>query len=473
MKVQMIKVLLVVVAVGGVANVARASLQSRVNAILAQPAQKAVRFSVHIVKADSGKTVYSHNADVPMMPASNMKLIVTAAALKFLGPDFKYNTRVGLCGSTLVVIGSGDPLLGDQRTDAKYGRKSGWIFDDITQKLKDAQVTSIQNIIIDTTVFDDERVHPNWPKSQLNRWYACEVSGLNYNDNCIDMTAKKVGQNVAISIVPDTSYVEIVNNVVPTQGGKDAVGAYRNEQENKLIVKGKCSREVGPFFVAIERPGAFFGFILAEHLAKAGIATNGQLIETAAPQCARFRAVAGYSTSISDCLARANKKSLGLAAEALMKTIAANADPDGKNGSWQGARARISRFLTDIGIDEQHFDIDDGSGLSRKNRLAASTLTKVLVHMYRGANWSMFKDSLAVGGGDGTIRTRFREAKYKGKIRGKTGYIRGVKAFSGVCSTDRGEYMFAILANSPEDRPGAAISRTAINAIAKAIIDGD
>ena len=151
---------------------AKADLAKRINPIINQSSQKNVRFSVHIVKAESGETVYEHNHHRTLIPASNMKLIVTAAALKYLGPDYEYKTRVGTDDNSLVIIGSGDPLLGDKTTDDKYKRQIGWIFKDIIAKLKADKLTAIKDIIVDSSIFDDQRVHPNWPKDELNRWYA-------------------------------------------------------------------------------------------------------------------------------------------------------------------------------------------------------------------------------------------------------------------------------------------------------------
>lgn len=115
---------------------ARADLAKRIDGIISRSLRQKVRFSIHIVKADSGGTVYKHDAGELMIPASNMKIITTAAALKYLGSDYEYITKVGLCDDTLVVIGSGDPLLGDEKTNIKYGRERDWIFTDIVQLLK-------------------------------------------------------------------------------------------------------------------------------------------------------------------------------------------------------------------------------------------------------------------------------------------------------------------------------------------------
>jgi D-alanyl-D-alanine carboxypeptidase/D-alanyl-D-alanine-endopeptidase (penicillin-binding protein 4) len=126
----------------------------------------------------------------------------------------------------------------------------------------------------------------------------------------------------------------------------------------------------------------------------------------------------------------------------------------------------ISQFLLGLGLDKSQFYIDDGSGLSRQNELTAYAITTVLSNIYNGRNWRLYRDSLAVGGVDGTIEKYFKEKKYKGKILGKTGYIRSVKSFSGVCVTGQGDYIFSILANNTNGQ-----TRTVINNIAQAIID--
>ncbi len=448
------------------AGAAKADLAGQIEGIISKPLQKQVQYGICIVRAETGQTVYSYNAKTAMVPASNMKIIVSAAALKYLGPNYEYKTKVGLCGDTLVVIGSGDPLLGDKVTDDKYGRKAGWIFEDIAAKLQQAGRTTIKDIIVDTTVFDNERVHPSWPKKELNRWYASEISGLNFNDNCIEMSVKNTGGEAAISIEPKTNYIEIVNEVVPIQSGKSAAGAYRNQQPNKIIVKGKCKQEVGPFDVAIEQPAAFFGCLLSENLSSAGIKMEGRLLEKPVDGDCNFKVLTEYTTPITDCLARCNKNSLQLAAEAIVKTIAANAMPDVKNGGWVKGQELISRYLLELGIKEEEFNIDDGSGLSRQNKLSANAITTVLLDVYRGGNWQIYKNSLAVGGVDGTIARYFKEEKYKGKIFGKTGYLGNVKSFSGFCSTANGDYIFSVLANNANGR-----TREATNDIAKAIID--
>ena len=428
--------------------------------------KKAGDYSVHVVEPESGTVIYSHNARKPLIPASNMKLVTTATALRYLGADFTYRTRVGLAGETLVVIGSGDPLLGDKATDTRYGRENGWIFEKIAQALLAEGVREVNDIIVDTTVFDDERVHPSWPARDHNKWYACEVCGLNYNDNCIEVTTSNLAGRIRIDVEPRTTFVEIVNDVVPISQGSGAVGANRNLKPNKITVFGKCRKRQGPFRVAIEQPAAFFGVLLAEHLVRAGIVARGRVIEKAFDEEPAFKPLVEFRTPVTDVIGRANTDSLGLAAEALLKTVDAYDNPDHKNGGWAGGRESVARYLSELGVDSEEFNIDDGSGLSRANRLTTNAITKILLDLYRSENWTLFQTSLAVGGEDGTINRYFNETKYRGKIHGKTGYISGVRAFSGICLTDNGPYLFSIISNGPK-----GLSRDAINAVAKAIID--
>jgi len=458
------RVLVVLLVNSCLAGTVVAGLAGRIGKVVGKAKQS--EYAIRVVEATSQTVVFSHNATKAMIPASNMKLITTAAALRYLGPLFQYRTRVGLCGETLVVIGCGDPVLGDKPTDQLYGRENGWFLDAIVEALQERGIESITDVVVDTTVFDDQRVHPNWPLNDLNRWYACEVCGLNYNDNCIEVTTDNRNGSIAIEVEPDTSFVEIINEVKPVSSGTGAVGAYRNQEPNRITIRGKCKERQGPFDVAIEKPGAFFGYVLAERLIEADISTTGRLIERAFDrEACEFVQLTEATTPLIDALHRANKDSLGLAAEALLKTIAAHENPEGKNGSWERGTKLVGEFLRQLGVPDEEFNIDDGSGLSRENRLSARAIMTVLLDLYHGPNWELFRTSLAVGGEDGTVVRYFKDSAYRGNILGKTGYISGVRSFSGVCLTDNGPYLFSIISNR------SSLSRDSINRIAQAVID--
>jgi D-alanyl-D-alanine carboxypeptidase/D-alanyl-D-alanine-endopeptidase (penicillin-binding protein 4) len=394
-----------------------------------------------------------------------MKVITTAAAVKYLGPQFEYKTRVGICDSDLVVIGSGDPILGDERTDKKYGRAPGWIFEQIIKAIQDKGIKEVNDIVVDATVFDEQRVHPDWPAKELNHWYACEVSGLNYSANCIQVTAENRNGRVEVSVEPQTAFVQINNIAQAISSGKSTVGTERGKRPNQLTLKGKVTDKEEPFDVAIERPAVFFGTLLAESLARSGIAVHGHVVEKAFTNSAKFTPLTEFTTPLADVLQRANKNSLGLAAEALVKTIAAHETPGGTSGSWAKGTELIGKYLAGLGIPESQFHLSDGSGLSRQDRLSPQALVTVLRDLYRGPNWEFYKATLAVGGEDGTVARYFKDAKHRSNILGKTGYISGVKSFTGVCLTAKGPYLFSIISNKD------SLSRDAINGVAAAVID--
>ena len=402
-----------------------------------------------------------------MIPASNQKLVVSAAALKNLGSDYQFTTKVGGLGDTLVIIGGGDPLLGDAQTLTKNNLPKDYVIESIVLALNKKGIDRIKDIVVDSSFFDDNRIHPNWPRDQLDKKHACEVSGLNYNGNCIRITTTRKGSSVSVTTDPPTKYLDITNKVKVISKGSSAVGAYRNlKTPNNITVHGKCRKSAG-FDLAIERPAPMFGFILAERLAAAGIDVQGQLLEKHIKSDKQIDIIKTFKTPMPEVLARCNKDSMALAAESLLKTIAAEKFVENISGDWNHGLRFIGKYLCyDLGIDPSEYTLDDARGLSRKNKISANAITKVLLDRYHSKDRQLFFDSLAIGGVDGTLRKHFGEKKYKGKIIGKTGYINYVKSLSGKAKTQNGEYLFSILTEKANGN-----TRAAINDIAKAIID--
>ncbi len=467
MKTGLRKILVCIVVVFVSAGIGKADLAGRVETIVAAQAQGKVHIAVKIVNPATGAVIYSHNASQPMIPASNMKLVTTAAALHYLGPDFAYLTGVGLIGDSIAVIGSGDPLLGDKATMQKNNLDPRWVLKDAAEILHKNNVTTISDVIIDDTVFDDEYVQPSWPKKELNRWYAAEVAGINFNDNCIEITAETTGSKVELTIDPPTSYVKIINNCKVSATQTDTtIGGARQPGSNVITVSGVCYKKCEPVRVTIDRPQAFFGYLLAEEIKRSGVGITGKLVEREILPQEQFKLLAVYRTPIWDVFDRCNKDSLEVAAESLLKTIAAYRQPSGKGGSWAQGRQFVSDYLVSLGVSTDQFVLDDGCGLSENNRLSANLLTAILLDIYKKPEWQKFKETLAVGGEDGTVGKFFNEPKYRGKIFAKTGYIGGVKSLSGVCTTEAGDRVFSIITNKTNGE-----SRQAINDIVKAIID--
>ena len=228
---------------------------------------------------ESEQTLAGWHADTPVAPASNMKLITTAAAVDMLGQDFTYETLIGLYQQDLVVIGAGDPLTGDPEFTQQRGEDYDAIMQLVVEVLKTRGIERIEgNLIVDAGIFDDERYHPSWSASEANKRYAAQVAGLNFRGNCIGVhcSPKAPGEAPEVRLIPDTRYVTIRNEARSRRTGDNTIWVAR-PAGNELIIKGACRTEVDAD-VALDRPGAYFGFVLAEYLSRQGVPVQGRLI---------------------------------------------------------------------------------------------------------------------------------------------------------------------------------------------------
>jgi D-alanyl-D-alanine carboxypeptidase/D-alanyl-D-alanine-endopeptidase (penicillin-binding protein 4) len=441
-----------------------ASVQEKITQIISRKDQAKVKFGIIIIEPRSGDRIFEYNENLPLVPASNMKLITSFAAMKYLGREFKYVTTAAISDKNLIIIGSGDPLLGFVNENGMDSNSPPRFIADIIGSLIEKNITEIKDIIIDSSIFDDVRVHPNWPKEQLNRPYACEVSGLNYNANCIKISAFQKNGQIELSTKPQTSYVKLLNKIQPVSKEDSTIGSYRTETENVIIVHGKC-RKAASFDVAIEKPPLFFGNLLIESLGKAGIKVSGRLSITSIG-AEKLQILVEHRTGIAEVLKQCNKDSFQLAAECLFKTIGARFLTGNKAGSWQGGQKVLTDYLLSLGADAEDFNIDDGSGLSSQNKLTAGLIARVLADAYSSELWPALRDTLAAGGVDGTLKRYFNQSKYRGKVFAKTGYINSVRALSGICTAGQKEYIFSILTNDANYK-----TKEAIFDIVKAIID--
>jgi D-alanyl-D-alanine carboxypeptidase/D-alanyl-D-alanine-endopeptidase (penicillin-binding protein 4) len=154
-------------------------------------------------------------------------------------------------------------------------------------------------------------------------------------------------------------------------------------------------------------------------------------------------------TPLADVLWRCNTFSQNLFAECLLKSLAAYA-PDGSRtgvaGSWSAGVAVLTRTLEPFGVDPRGVVFRDGSGLSHENRVSAAQVVQVLVAMHHHRHREVFVESLARPGEPGTMRRRYATEALRGRLRGKTGTISGVRALAGYITRDDGvQLAFALL----------------------------
>ncbi len=456
--------------------------------ILHHPDNSQTRFSVHFFDPSTGETVFAYNADVPLMPASNMKLITTAAAIEQLSPDFIYETVFALSGDDLAIFAGGDPLTGDPVLAERDSRDIYFIFQNIYEQLQKRNIKVIRgNLLIDDFIFDDQRFHPSWHPADADDWYAAQVSALCFNNNCIDITVSPgdvSGEPALVSSIPQTSYVTIINKCRTITSGPQTAKIHGQVGAKKITLTGNVRYQQSFKGVPVERPSAYFGHVLAEYLLKRGIEINGKLIikqlrDDRGRLPANLEVIHTHQTPMQDVLLRANRDSLNMVAECLFKTLGAYhalpADCVYQQGSWSRGRVAAIDFLDKLAIGAIHYEIDDGSGLSRQNRVSARGFTTILRYMYNHSSAELFRGSLATPTSRGTLKNsrRFREETYRDRIQAKTGYMRGIWTLSGYAQTQKGKWLvFSILANREAPiKKGQQSPRIYIDRMVKAMID--
>lgn len=426
---------------------------------------KAVRFAVRVVDAADGEELFALDAGVPLVPASNMKLATTAAALAALGPDWRFHTLVGLVGKDLVVVGGGDPNLSGRFYDGDIvGAFRRW-----AAILRQRGITSVAgNLVFDDSLFEPARVHATWEQADLSRYSAAPIGALVANDSCVDVFVRgagKAGRPASIRIDPPTRYFAVGGAVETKSRSRNAFWATWQHEPRRLVFGGEVSPGSRPkvYWRPVDDPGLFAATLIRETLEGEGVAVEGGVVrrrvwtpEWRMPE--EFRCQIIHTSSLAQTIRVANTRSQNLYAECLMKTVAAYAGagresddlrwPNGE-GSWAAGAAAVAAHLRKLGVDVRGCVFADGSGLSRDNRLTVRALTDLLVRMAGRPGREVWLDSLARWGDQGgTLRIYGDDPALDGRVSAKTGYLRDTRALSGYVRTDSGRTLaFAMLAD--------------------------
>jgi len=442
------------------------------------------------------EALWAVRADAPMVPASTMKLVTTAACFDRFGPEWRIRTSIGrlpaaagfaraepaLGGAKpggqakwdLAVIGGGDPNFSGRF----FGRDPVGAFRRWADVLKARGVTAVGRIVLDDTLFDDVLQHPHWPPDQRAEWYEAPVSALSLNDNCVDIhvTPGKVGEPATVRLEPAGGYVAVDGTILTVADRKDH--AFSIERIPEAAAGAAMRLKVsGRFWVqapeAVEyrtvvNPTMFFGAALAETLRDEGIAVAGPIAREriedkggkARPD---FLCDVIHATRLDQTVAVANKRSQGLYAECLLKILGAFGPQARKSaasesvkdeirlppdqGSWPAGAAEAMRWMAERGIPTDGCVMDDGSGLSKENRLTAIAVTELLSVMYQ-RHGDAFVETLSVAGQDGSLAKRLQNTPADGRVFGKTGYVFGTSALSGYVRTRSGRTIaFSLIMN--------------------------
>ncbi len=439
-----------VVVVCTVDSVCAQPLQSRLEMLVRSADIGDAACAFHVVDLTDGLAVAARRADQPMMPASNMKLVTTAAALALLEDDFKFTTRLYHQAGRLYVIGDGDPAFGDPTILDAMSMNIEDLLARWVSVIQRSGIDRFDAIVIDDRVFDRQRVHPNWPADQLNQWYCAEVAGLNFNNNCLDVYATPTDAGVPLIKTRPLDAPVVMTNLART-GRRNAVWATREPGTNRITIRGEVRHQLkAPIHVTVHDPPMFFGRTLRDRLREAGVDVDevARIGDDTVFDAAEAILLAEVQTPLDEVLARCNQDSQNLFAEALFKRMGHKATGD--PGSWSSGAAAVRMFLSKaIGPDAAQIVVDDGSGLSRGNRIAPALLTRLLQRMRLMNDLGpRYLRSIDSTGENGRMDARFNgRRRPDARLLAKSGYIRGVVALSGYLIRDDHAYAFSIMLN--------------------------
>lgn len=443
----------------GARQVARASLAARIEQALAKPNLKKAKYGVAVRSVTHDKVLYERGADAALIVASNNKLMTTAAALATLGAEFEFETRLYARGSIgadgalhgdLVVRGDGDPDVRDEENLARPG---------LVERLADAaraaglsRVTGA--LVVDDTCFDREYTSPEWKQNQLGQAYSAPVAGFSSLENCVTLQVSpgaSSGAAARVLVVPESGVFQVQSSVrTGAPGSQHLIDVPAPVVPGRLVAKGTTPAKgtPEPITVAVAEPARTAGLRLKDALARAGIRVDGGLVlaESRLDEAAAGVSLLATARSpIGPALQKMNKESSNVVAEHLYKRCGfARA---GKGTFASGGEAVLAA-LESLGIPRGSAASADGSGLARGNHFSAGQIAHVLDVLYRGPQREFVLETLAEGGVDGTLENRFKGDAYRGRVRGKTGYISGVSSLSGFAQADGGEVLaFSIVMN--------------------------
>jgi len=398
---------------------------------------------VSVVDLATGATIYENLSDTPLAPASNMKLFTSAAAVKVLGPDFTFQTDLLLTtDGKLVLLGSGDPAFADPEVmkNRTPSQMPSDLFSALANVVRNKQ-NRVEEVVVDDRIFDRELLHPDWPTDQLERWYCAPISGVNMHSNVLafypNPGTAETGPTVDIS--PISPWLEIENLSRRVYEGRNAVWVQRSGSDDKWAIRGTIHVPTQtPIEVSLYNPALYMGKILADRLSSLGVLVGHEKSPYTAVRLAEEHEAFDYDgpplarhiSTLEEVLHRVNYDSHNMYAEALLKRMGNIVT--GEPGSWSNGGAVIRMLVADtLGPDHaSSMIIRDGSGLSRENRVKASTFTAWLHAMYHDDQVRpALLNSLPTA--ENKLGQRFRLSSLGNEVYAKTGTINNVRCLSG------------------------------------------
>jgi D-alanyl-D-alanine carboxypeptidase/D-alanyl-D-alanine-endopeptidase (penicillin-binding protein 4) len=427
------------------AGVAPADLPAAIDGLLADPAFAKAKISIDVVDLETGERLFERNGDLAVNPASNAKLLTTAAALARLGPDHRFATTVvaddvddGVVHD-LWLVGGGDPTL-----------TTGDLWE-LATELHARGIRRVRGkVYVDIGRFDREGWPPGFTQKDEIASYRVPTSALAIDDNTFEVTIRPAAAGSAPKAVvsPPVPSITVSNEASTVAGTRNRLIAVvtPSDEDTKVALSGTLGADSEPsaYRYPLHRPSQHAGETFVVLLEKAGVKVDGERVASK-PAPTKHKVLATHRSDPLSVIVRAiNKQSNNFMAEQLAHSLAQT-----RGATAEAGLEAIRATIGELGVPVEGLIIGNGSGLYDNNRVSAKQLTALL-----GAAWRDFRiapdfvASLSIVGVDGTGKRWLTASPSRGWIRVKTGTLDGITALSGYAgAAGRKPVAFAIVFN--------------------------
>lgn len=416
-----------------------------------------------------GREIFGTNSDRMFIPASNTKLFIAALALDRLGNSNTLHTPIlatvepdaaGCLRSDLWIIGQGDPSLGDDPTASAFGESLGAL----ASQLLNRGVRRIEgDLVVCDGALRTSSAGSGWDSEDLIEAYGAPVSGLIVRDNTFRVTvtpSMQIGAPALFRSEPDLPSTRVEGLVQTATNLLASLTYQRDLATDSVRFKGRIPLGSKPWLVdlAVNDAPRYFGDCWRAALLRRGLVLTGtNRVVHSTQGIPSVELVDWTSETLGVRVRHCLKMSQNLQAQLLLVQVGRRF-PGGGLESFLSDDAKgllaCPEFFQRAGIKEGSAHFEEGAGLSRANAVSPAA-TVALLRFMRGHRESVsWMEALPIAGVDGTLKNRFRKSPATGKVRAKTGTLRGVIALGGYVTTAFGEELtFAIYANQASVDP--------------------
>lgn len=448
------------------------ALTAAIDAQIGEARFASASWGIAVQSLDTGRTLYVHDADRLLQPASTAKLYTAALVLSTIGTDYRIPTQLlatrritqGRLQGPLILRGMGDPTLGTPGTNMDWA-------DQLAAQLAAAGVHDVQgDLIADDSYFQGPPIGSGWEARDLQSGFAVPASALSVQENTVELTVRPgqaPGSAAPLMFDPPGALTRVVNTLTTrAPDTHNDINLYRAPGDTTLYAFGSIAARTSPlsFKLAMIDPAAYAAVRMREALGRHGIRLHGALRVRHWPAQDKTdldKAVVVaqiLSPPVMEILTRGLKRSQNLYLQNLLQIAGVKAQADAeRNGAsapgylsseaW-GIRA-LHALLDHIGAAPGAAQIEDGAGLSRQDLATPNAMVQLLSYLASQPYGEPLRDALPDAGVDGTLEWRMRHTPAADNVHAKTGSMTNVRCLVGYVTTAAGEHLaFAIMLNN-------------------------